>query len=63
MDEDILKGKWALVRGQAKNWWEKLTDDDLDKIRGKFEGLASVLQERYGFSREAAVEEINRRIE
>ncbi len=63
MNEDILEGKWKQVRGQAKEWWGKLTDDDLDKVEGKFEGLAGVLQERYGFSREAAVEEINRRIE
>ncbi len=63
MNEDILEGKWKQVRGQAKEWWGKLTDDDLDKVEGKFERLAGVLQEKYGYSKEAAIEEINRRIE
>lgn len=63
MNEDILQGKWKQVRGQAKEWWGKLTDDDLDKVEGKFERLAGVLQEKYGYSKEAAIEEINRRIE
>ena len=63
MNEDILEGKWKQVRGQAKEWWGKLTDDDLDKVEGKFDRLAGVLQEKYGYSKEAAIEEINRRIE
>ena len=63
MNEDMLEGKWKQVRGQAKEWWGKLTDDDLDKVEGKFERLAGVLQEKYGYSKGAAIEEINRRIE
>ena len=62
MNDDILIGKWKQVRGQAREWWGKLTDDDLDKVDGKVERLAGVLQERYGYSKEAAMEEINRRI-
>ena len=62
MNKDILEGKWKQVRGQAKEWWGKLTDDDLDKVAGKYERLAGVLQEKYGYTKQQAEEEINRRL-
>lgn len=62
MNRDILEGKWKQVRGEMKNWWGKLTDDDLDRIEGNTEKLIGILQERYGYSREQAEEEINRRV-
>jgi uncharacterized protein YjbJ (UPF0337 family) len=37
MNSDILEGQWKQVRGQAKEWWGKLTDDDLDRVAGKAE--------------------------
>jgi len=62
MNEDILAGKWKQVKGNARNWWGKLTDDDLDRMTGKTEELAGKLQERYGWSRERSYDEINRRL-
>jgi uncharacterized protein YjbJ (UPF0337 family) len=62
MNKDILEGKWKQIRGEAKAWWAKLTDDDLDRAAGKFEVLTGVLQERYGYTRERAAEEIDRRV-
>lgn len=62
MNKDILEGKWKQVRGEAKVWWGKLTDDDLDRAAGKFEVLAGILQEKYGYTREAAADEIEKRV-
>jgi hypothetical protein len=31
------------MRGQAKVWWGKLTDDDLEKVGGKFDKLIGLL--------------------
>ena len=62
MNSDILEGKWKQVRGEAKAWWGKLTDDDLDRAAGKFDVLAGLLQEKYGYSRERAADEIDRRV-
>jgi len=62
MNKDILEGKWKQMRGQAKAWWGKLTDDDLDRAAGKFEILAGILQEKYGYSRQRATDEIDRRV-
>ena len=30
MNKGIFAGKWKEMRGQIKEWWGKLTDDDLD---------------------------------
>jgi len=62
MNKDIVEGKWKQVRGEAKSWWGKLTDDDLDRAAGKFDVLAGLLQEKYGYTRERAADEIDKRV-
>ena len=62
MNRDVFEGKWKQIRGEAKVWWGKLTDDDLDKVAGKFEVFAGLLQEKYGYSREQAEKEIENRV-
>ena len=61
MNQDIFQGKWKQFRGDLKKWWGKLTDDDLDQIEGNKDKLVGILQERYGYQREKAEEEIDRR--
>jgi len=62
LNKDMLEGKWKQVRGQAKEWWGKLTDDDLDRAGGKGEQLIGLLQEKYGYTRERAEVEFDRRL-
>jgi uncharacterized protein YjbJ (UPF0337 family) len=62
VNKDILEGKWKQIRGEAKAWWAKLNDADLDRAAGKFEVLAGILQEKYGYSRQRAAEEIDQRM-
>ena len=62
MNKDVFEGKWKQVRGEAKVWWGKLTDDDLDKVGGQFDVFAGLLQEKYGYSREQAEEEIEKQM-
>ena len=49
--KDILFGKWHELKGQARQKWGKLTDDDFTRMSGKTEELAGVLQQRYGYSK------------
>jgi uncharacterized protein YjbJ (UPF0337 family) len=42
------------MRSQDKEWWGKLTDDDLEKVGGKFDNLIGLLQEKYGYTRQQA---------
>ena len=62
MNKDVFEGKWKQMRGEAKLWWGKLTDDDLDKVGGQFDVFAGLLQEKYGYSREQAEEEIEKQM-
>jgi len=62
MNKDIVEGKWKQMQGEAKAWWGKLTDDDLNRAAGKFEVLTGLLQEKYGYSRERAAQEIDKHV-
>ncbi|PKN99536.1 MAG: CsbD family protein [Chloroflexi bacterium HGW-Chloroflexi-4] len=62
MNKDIFEGKWKQISGEAKSWWGKLTDDDVKLAAGKFEVFAGILQEKYGYTHERAVEEIDKKV-
>ena len=57
--KDILLGKWHELKGQVRQQWGKLTDDDLTRLSGKTEELTVVLQQRYGYGKAQADMEIN----
>jgi len=57
MNTDILKGQWTQLKGQLKQQWGKLTNDDLDQIEGSRDILIGKLQERYGRTRDEAERE------
>jgi uncharacterized protein YjbJ (UPF0337 family) len=62
MNTDVFEGKWKQIRGEAKAWWGKLTDDDLDRAAGKLDVFTGLLQEKYGYTRERAADEIEKRV-
>ena len=63
INRDILAGKWKQMRGEIKTWWGKLTDDDFERIGGQKDKLVGLIQERYGYTREQAEQEIERRLQ
>ena len=60
MDKYVFVGKWTQVRGEAKSWWGELTDDDLDQAAGRLDVFVGMLQQKYGYSRAHAEEEIEK---
>jgi len=62
MNKDMLEGKWKQLKGELRSWWADLTDDDIEYIGGKSERLYGRLQERYGYTREEAEKEFERRL-
>lgn len=58
MNTDQIEGKWKQIKGQAKQKWGKLTDDDLDVIDGKREELVGRIQERYGLAKNEAEKQV-----
>ena len=57
--KDILLGKWHELKGQVRQQWGKLTDDDFTRLSGKTEELVGVLQQRYGYGKAQAEFAIN----
>lgn len=62
MNQDMFAGRWKQARGKAKEWWGQLTDDELDRIAGQKDQLVGALQAKYGYTKEQAEQEIDRRM-
>jgi uncharacterized protein YjbJ (UPF0337 family) len=58
MDWNRIEGNWKQFKGQAKEKWGRLTDDDLDVINGRQEQLEGKIQERYGLAKDDAKREV-----
>ncbi|MDO5609176.1 MAG: CsbD family protein [Pseudomonadota bacterium] len=58
MNKDIIAGKWKQVKGKAQAKWGDLTDDVFDVAEGNREYLSGKLQEKFGWARERAEDEI-----
>jgi uncharacterized protein YjbJ (UPF0337 family) len=54
MNRDCVEGSWMTFKGQVRQKWGKLPDDDLDVIEGKRTEVAGRLQERYGYAKDEA---------
>jgi uncharacterized protein YjbJ (UPF0337 family) len=59
MNQDTLKGQWTQLKGQVREQWGKLTNDDLDQIQGRAEQLVGKIQERYGVARDEAQKQVD----
>lgn len=56
--------KWKLIRGQSTGWFSLMAEQDLkkvDKADDKLDKFVTILQVKYGYTRQQAREEINRR--
>ncbi len=51
---DQIAGNWKQFRGEVRKQWGKLTDDDMEQIRGERDKLVGRIQERYGVAQEEA---------
>ena len=54
MNWDQVEGKWKEFSGKVQAQWGKLTNDDLDAIKGRRRELEGMLQNRYGYVPEKA---------
>ena len=59
MDWNVIEGKWKELKGNVRQRWGKLTDDDIDQIGGKKDELVGRLQQRYGYAKDDAMREID----
>ena len=61
MNHNIFAEQWKQMRGRLKSWWGRLTDDDFESIEGQKNKLIGPVEEKYGYTRDQAREEVDRR--
>jgi uncharacterized protein YjbJ (UPF0337 family) len=59
MTTELLAQNWPAISRDCRPYWGKLTDEDLDRIGGRYEAFVRTLRQRYGFSQTKAEDELN----
>ena len=63
MTRALFEENWKEIRAQTTGWWSLMAEFDLhkvDKAEVKFDKFVTMLQVKYGYTREKAREEISR---
>jgi len=63
MNEDVFAGQWRELKGTLKSWWGNLSDDDFEWVGGQKDRLIGLLQQKYGWTREQAQQDVDRRLQ
>jgi uncharacterized protein YjbJ (UPF0337 family) len=58
MNWDEIEANWLKFKGEIKERWGRLTDDDLDIINGRREQLLAEIQRKYAITEQEARQEI-----
>ncbi len=59
MNWDRIEGNWKEVKGQVREKWGRLTNDENDVIAGRREQLEGTLQRVYGKSKDEVRKEVD----
>ena len=59
MNWDHIEGNWTQFKGNVKQQWGKLTDDQLNVIAGKREHLAGKIRVMYGIGKDEAENQLS----
>ena len=59
MNWSTIETRWNDYKGNARQQWNKLTDDQINATMGKREFLSSRVQEAYAVSKEDAERQIS----
>lgn len=63
MNKSMFEEKWKLIRGQINARWSLMVEYDLvkvDKAEVKLDKFVTMLQVKYGYTRQQAKEEIGK---
>ena len=64
-NKELFESKWEQIRQESSQWWSLFSEDDLNKVEKapvKRDKYVTLLQVKYGYTREFAREEVTRRI-
>lgn len=59
LNDNIMSGKWKMVKGEIQKVWGKLTEDELEQTKGNISQLTGLVQQRYGENQESIRSRIN----
>lgn len=63
VNKALFEEKWKEIRSQSTKRWNLMAEHDLikvDKADDKFDKFVTMLQVKYGFTRQQARDEVNR---
>jgi hypothetical protein len=63
INKAMFEEKWKVIRGQSTARWSLMADFDLlkvDKADDKYDRFVTMLQVKYGYTRQQAREEVNK---
>ena len=58
MNKDIEQGGWKVLKGRMQAQWGKLTDQELEELKGNMQSLAGKIQVYYGKTKQNIEQEI-----
>ena len=60
MNRDQTMGAFEQLKGKAKRMWAELTDDDFKRAEGSTDKLYGIIQQRFGDTKEAIKQKLDR---
>ncbi|MES3037664.1 MAG: CsbD family protein [Bdellovibrionota bacterium] len=59
INENVIKGQWKVIKGEAQKLWGKVTDDEWDQTRGNVAEMEGLLQRKMGYQQDEAKSELH----
>lgn len=58
MINELFVGDWNELEGEIRTRWTKLTEEDIEQVRGDIKKLESIVQIRYELPKEESIAEV-----
>ncbi len=58
-NSEQFEGRWDRVKGQLRQQWGDLTDDELEEAKGNREELIGKIKQKYGDTKESIGEKVD----
>ena len=60
INADEFENEWKEIRKQVRPRWQAITDAEVNRIDGHVDVLVDLLEEKYGYTRTLAEDEVSR---
>lgn len=59
MNREQFESQWTQIRGNLRDKWGNLTEEDIKQINGRFDQFIAKIQQRYGLTRDEVEDQLN----